>query len=145
MMPNGDSGIEVPATRAGTATASQSSPCSPNSGATIEVGDVVTARLRSGSWWSCRGVSCSGRAALRPAHDGSRTRAGWCGMSEYVLDHHQEGERERLALMSRLLDPMHRRHIERLGVGPGARTLEVGCGNGTMSAWLAGRVVPGEI
>jgi SAM-dependent methyltransferase len=64
-------------------------------------------------------------------------------MSEYVLDHHQEGERERLALMSRLLDPMHRRHIERLGVGPGARTLEVGCGNGSMSAWLAGRVVPG--
>jgi SAM-dependent methyltransferase len=63
-------------------------------------------------------------------------------MSEYVLDHHQEGERERLALMSRLLDPMHRRHIERLGVGPGARTLEVGCGNGSMSAWLAGRVGP---
>jgi SAM-dependent methyltransferase len=63
-------------------------------------------------------------------------------MSEYVLDHHQEGERERLALMSRLLDPVHRRHIERLDVGPGARTLEVGCGNGSMSAWLAGRVGP---
>jgi SAM-dependent methyltransferase len=64
-------------------------------------------------------------------------------MSDYVLDHHQEGERERLALMSRLLDPMHRDHIERLGVGPGARTLEVGCGNGSVSAWLAGRVAPG--
>jgi SAM-dependent methyltransferase len=62
---------------------------------------------------------------------------------EYVLDHHQEGERQRLALMSRLLDPMHRRHIERLGVKPGARTLEVGCGNGSMSAWLAGRIAPG--
>jgi SAM-dependent methyltransferase len=45
--------------------------------------------------------------------------------------------------MSRLLDPMHRRHIERLGIGPGARTLEVGCGNGSMSAWLAQRVAPG--
>jgi SAM-dependent methyltransferase len=45
--------------------------------------------------------------------------------------------------MSRLLDPMHRRHIERLGVGPGARTLEVGCGNGSMSAWLAKRTAPG--
>ncbi len=45
--------------------------------------------------------------------------------------------------MSRLLDPMHRRHIERLGIGPGARTLEVGCGNGTISAWLARRVAPG--
>ena len=45
--------------------------------------------------------------------------------------------------MSRLLDPMHRRHIDRLGIGPGARTLEVGCGNGSMSAWLAQRVAPG--
>jgi SAM-dependent methyltransferase len=62
---------------------------------------------------------------------------------EYVLDHHQEGERQRLALMSRLLDPMHRRHLERLGAGPGARTLEAGCGNGSISAWLAGRVAPG--
>jgi hypothetical protein len=26
-------------------------------------------------------------------------------MSKYVLDHHLEGERARLALMSRLLDP----------------------------------------
>ncbi|HYB86277.1 MAG TPA: methyltransferase domain-containing protein [Streptosporangiaceae bacterium] len=64
-------------------------------------------------------------------------------MSEYVLDHHNEGERQRLALMSKLLDPMHRRHLERLGVRPGARTLEVGCGNGSMSAWLAGRIAPG--
>jgi 2-polyprenyl-3-methyl-5-hydroxy-6-metoxy-1,4-benzoquinol methylase len=64
-------------------------------------------------------------------------------MGEYVLDHHLEGERSRLALMSRLLDPMHRRHIESLGVVPGARTLEVGCGNGSISAWLAERVGPG--
>jgi len=61
---------------------------------------------------------------------------------EYVLDHHRKGERERLALMSRLLDPLHRRHIERLGIGSGARTLEVGCGNGSMSAWLAERMAP---
>jgi SAM-dependent methyltransferase len=62
---------------------------------------------------------------------------------EYVLDHHQQGERQRLALMSRLLDPMHRRHIELLGLRPGMRTLEAGCGNGSMSAWLAARVAPG--
>jgi SAM-dependent methyltransferase len=63
---------------------------------------------------------------------------------EYVLDHHQQGERQRLALMSRLLDPLHRRHIAELGAaGPGARTLEVGCGNGSVSAWLAGQVAPG--
>jgi SAM-dependent methyltransferase len=64
-------------------------------------------------------------------------------VSEYVLDHHREGERQRLALMSRLLDPMHRRHVERLGTGPGARTLEAGCGNGSMSGWLAARTAPG--
>ena len=64
-------------------------------------------------------------------------------MAEYVLDHHLDGERSRLALMSRLLDPMHRRHLEALGVHPGDRTLEVGCGNGSISAWLADRVAPG--
>jgi len=63
-------------------------------------------------------------------------------MAEYVLDHHLEGERARLALMSQLLDPMHRRHIGSLGVGPGARALEVGSGNGSIAAWLAERVVP---
>jgi len=63
-------------------------------------------------------------------------------MSEYVLDHHLQGERARLALMSQLLDPMHRRHVESLGVGSGARALEVGCGNGSVAAWLAERVCP---
>jgi len=63
-------------------------------------------------------------------------------LGEYVLDHHLEGERSRLALMSRLLDPMHRRYIESLGVGPGTRALEVGCGNGSIAAWLAERVGP---
>jgi SAM-dependent methyltransferase len=63
-------------------------------------------------------------------------------VSEYVLDHHQQGERERLALMSRLLDPMHRRLIEGVGIRVGARTLEVGFGNGSMSAWLAERLGP---
>jgi SAM-dependent methyltransferase len=63
-------------------------------------------------------------------------------MADYVLDHGLEGEAARLALMSRLLDPLHRRHLEALPAGPGARTLEVGCGNGSISAWLARRVAP---
>lgn len=64
-------------------------------------------------------------------------------MSKYVLGHDLKGEGKRLALMSELLDPMHRRHIEALEiVKPGARTLEVGCGNGSISAWLADRVSP---
>jgi len=65
-------------------------------------------------------------------------------VSKYVLGHHLKGEGERLALMSELLDTMHRRHIDSLDiVRPGARTLEVGCGNGSISAWLAERVSPG--
>jgi SAM-dependent methyltransferase len=67
-----------------------------------------------------------------------------CGMPKYVLGHHLKGEGARLELMSELLDPMHRRYIDALGVvRPGARTLEVGCGNGSISAWLAKRVGPG--
>jgi SAM-dependent methyltransferase len=66
------------------------------------------------------------------------------GMPKYVLGHHLKGEGARLELMSELLDPMHRRHIDALGVvRPGARTLEVGCGNGSICAWLAERVSPG--
>jgi SAM-dependent methyltransferase len=66
------------------------------------------------------------------------------GMPKYVLGHHLKGEGARLELMSELLDPMHRRYIDALGVvRPGARTLEVGCGNGSISAWLAERVSPG--
>jgi Methylase involved in ubiquinone/menaquinone biosynthesis len=68
------------------------------------------------------------------------------GMPKYVLGHHLKGEGVRLALMSELLDPMHRRYIDALGVvRPGARTLEVGCGNGSVCAWLAERVGPGGI
>jgi precorrin-6B methylase 2 len=63
-------------------------------------------------------------------------------MSQYVLDHHLEGEKQRLALMSQLLDPMHRQYIESLGISLKARVLEVGCGNGSMSAWLAQQVAP---
>jgi protein-L-isoaspartate O-methyltransferase len=63
-------------------------------------------------------------------------------MSQYVLDHHSEGDKERLALMSQLLDPMHRRYNESLGISRDARVLEVGCGNGSMSAWMAGHVAP---
>ena len=65
-------------------------------------------------------------------------------MPEYVLGHQLKDEGARLGLMSQLLDPTHRRYIDALGVvKPGARTLEVGCGNASISAWLAERVSPG--
>ena len=63
-------------------------------------------------------------------------------MSRYILDHRLEGEKKRLALMSQLLDPMHRRHIESLGISRDAQVLEVGCGNGSISTWMAEHVAP---
>ena len=63
----------------------------------------------------------------------SACRLRLVAMSRYVLDHHLEGEKKRLALMSQLLDPMHRRHIESLGISRDAQVLEVGCGNGSIS------------
>jgi len=47
--------------------------------------------------------------------------------------------------MSRLLDPMHRRHLAALGVGSGWRFLEVGCGNGSVAQWLATKVAPDSL
>src|SRR5690348_7676729 len=61
-------------------------------------------------------------------------------MSHYILPHDLAGEKQRLKLMSELLDPLHRSQIERLGLHPGWPCLEVGCGNGSISEWLASRV-----
>jgi len=38
--------------------------------------------------------------------------------------------------------PLERAHIERLGLRPGWRCLEAGCGNGSIARWLASRVAP---
>jgi SAM-dependent methyltransferase len=63
-------------------------------------------------------------------------------MGEYTLPHGLLGERQRLALMSSLLDPIEIACIDRLGVRPGWRCLELGCGNGSISLALAERVAP---
>jgi SAM-dependent methyltransferase len=63
-------------------------------------------------------------------------------MTGYALPHDLAGERQRLDLMSALLDPMEQVHIERLGVEPGWRCLEIGAGNGSISRILAGLVAP---
>jgi SAM-dependent methyltransferase len=64
-------------------------------------------------------------------------------MPAYILPHDLTGERQRLTLMSQLLDPFERSHIERLGLRQGWGCVEVGCGNGSIAQWLAERVGPG--
>jgi SAM-dependent methyltransferase len=63
-------------------------------------------------------------------------------MGEYTLSHELVGEQERLALMSSLLDPFERARFARLGVRPGWRCLELGCGNGSIAQALAAAVAP---
>ena len=63
-------------------------------------------------------------------------------MGEYTLSHELVGERQRLALMSALLDPLERARFMQIGVRPGWRCLELGCGNGSIAQALAGRVAP---
>ena len=63
-------------------------------------------------------------------------------MNEYTLPHRLIGEQQRLALMSALLDPLELSHLDRLGVRPGWRCLELGCGNGSIAEALAQRVAP---
>jgi SAM-dependent methyltransferase len=52
-------------------------------------------------------------------------------------------ERERLALLAEVSDPVTTRRLDDLGVGPGWRCLEAGAGDGSVARWLAGRVGPG--
>jgi SAM-dependent methyltransferase len=51
-------------------------------------------------------------------------------------------ERERLALLTQVADPITTRRLLHLGVGPGWRCLDVGAGDGSVARWLAERVGP---
>jgi SAM-dependent methyltransferase len=51
-------------------------------------------------------------------------------------------ERERLALLTQMADPITIRRMTHLEVGPGWRCLDVGAGDGSMARWLARRVGP---
>jgi 2-polyprenyl-3-methyl-5-hydroxy-6-metoxy-1,4-benzoquinol methylase len=63
-------------------------------------------------------------------------------MTLYVWQHDLHGEPERLRMMSDLLDPSSRFHLERTGLTAGWRCLEIGAGDGSLSRWLADRVAP---
>lgn len=63
-------------------------------------------------------------------------------MADYVLPHSIPQEDERLALMSRMLDPQMFFRLEQLGIAKVWKCLEVGAGNGSVAHWLAERVGP---
>jgi hypothetical protein len=64
------------------------------------------------------------------------------GDSQYAFPHGAADERRRLELLQERLDPITIGRIERLGLAPGARCLEVGGGRGSITRWLSKRVGP---
>lgn len=61
-------------------------------------------------------------------------------MRGYGFDPTWQGERDRMALAERQLDPITTRQLDLVGVAEGWRCLEVGAGAGSMARWLARRV-----
>jgi SAM-dependent methyltransferase len=61
---------------------------------------------------------------------------------DYAFPHSAESESRRLRLLEQHLDPLTRRRIQRLGVGAGARCLEIGGGRGSVTRWLSELVGP---
>jgi SAM-dependent methyltransferase len=70
---------------------------------------------------------------------------------DYAFPHSAEAESRRLELLEQRLDPLTKRRIQRLGVGKGARCLEIGGGRGSITRWLsdvagaAGRVIATDL
>ena len=67
---------------------------------------------------------------------------GTISSSQYQFDHDWQRERERLANMEAVFDPMTIQCLATVGVGDGWNCLEVGAGGGSMVEWLAKRVAP---
>lgn len=61
---------------------------------------------------------------------------------DYAFPHSAADESRRLELFEQRLDPLTIRRIEGLGIGRGARCLEIGGGRGSITRWLAERVGP---
>lgn len=61
----------------------------------------------------------------------------------YAFSNAREVQSERLRLLAALLDDGTSRLLDRLGVQPGWRCLEVGAGGGSVAAWLCDRTAPG--
>ena len=60
----------------------------------------------------------------------------------YAYDHAWTEERLRLGGLESALDDGTRAHLQRLGVAPGSRCIEIGAGGGAVAVWLADTVAP---
>ncbi|HEV8441925.1 MAG TPA: methyltransferase domain-containing protein [Steroidobacteraceae bacterium] len=62
--------------------------------------------------------------------------------SAYLLDNASDKAGARMDVLSRLFDAPTQRVLERVGLAPGWRCLEIGGGGGSIARWMAGRVGP---
>jgi SAM-dependent methyltransferase len=62
------------------------------------------------------------------------------GNRYFAKDSPEEFERERLALLTGISDPITIRRLTELGIRPGWRCLEVGAGDGSIARWMAQQV-----
>jgi SAM-dependent methyltransferase len=61
---------------------------------------------------------------------------------DYAFPHSAEDESRRLELLEQHLDPLTKRRVQRVGVGEGARCLEIGGGRGSITQYLSEVVGP---
>jgi SAM-dependent methyltransferase len=62
--------------------------------------------------------------------------------SDYLLSNREPETADRFDGLEQAFDPVSIGHLQRLGVGSGARCLEIGAGSGSIARWLAGQVGP---
>ena len=73
----------------------------------------------------------------------STNTSGACvSESGYLLSNVNPQTGPRLRGLELSFDPVTVGHVERLGIGPGQRCLEIGAGAGSIACWLADRVGP---
>lgn len=62
--------------------------------------------------------------------------------SHYLLTNSEPETADRFDGLDEAFDPVSIGHLRRLGIGAGARCLEIGAGSGSIARWLAGAVGP---